>query len=154
MYVAAAHADRDSRARSSAIEQQMAIAQSSTLYIGNLSFYTTEEQMYELFARVTHVVGGGGIKRIIMGLDRNTKTPCGFAFVEYVGATDLDFIRTRRPSTACASCRAPSSTSVLSAATWTPATATVASTAAGALAARCATSTARNTMPAARLGPQ
>lgn len=84
MYVAVAHIDRDSRARSSPIEQQMAIAQSSTLYIGNLSFYTTEEQMYELFARVTHVVGGGGIKRIIMGLDRNTKTPCGFAFVEYV----------------------------------------------------------------------
>lgn len=26
---------------------------------------------------------GGGIKRIIMGLDRNNKTPCGFAFVEY-----------------------------------------------------------------------
>lgn len=41
--------------------------------------------MYELFSRVTNVSGGGGIKRIIMGLDRNTKTPCGFAFVEYVG---------------------------------------------------------------------
>lgn len=90
----------------------MAIAQSSTLYIGNLSFYTTEEQMYELFARVTHVVGGGGIKRIIMGLDRNTKTPCGFAFVEYVSATHLDFIRTRRRSTACALSRVPSWTSV------------------------------------------
>lgn len=76
--------DRDSRARSSAHEQQMALAQGATLYIGNLSFYTTEEQMYELFARVTNVTGGGGIKRIIMGLDRNTKTPCGFAFVEYV----------------------------------------------------------------------
>ena len=43
--------------------------------------------MYELFARVTNVPGGGGIKRIIMGLDRNTKTPCGFAFVEYVCVT-------------------------------------------------------------------
>ena len=51
--------DRDSRARSSAHEQQMALAQSATLYIGNLSFYTTEEQMYELFARVTNVTGGG-----------------------------------------------------------------------------------------------
>lgn len=89
----------------------MAIAQSSTLYIGNLSFYTTEEQMYELFARVTHMVGGGGIKRIIMGLDRNTKTPCGFAFVEYVYASHPDFIHTTRPSTACASCRAQSWTS-------------------------------------------
>lgn len=67
-------------------EQQLAVANSATLYVGNLSFYTTEEQMYELFARVTHVAGGGGIKRIIMGLDRNTKTPCGFAFVEYVAS--------------------------------------------------------------------
>lgn len=74
---------RDSRARSSAHEQHLALADSATLYIGNLSFYTTEEQMYELFARVTNVPGGGGIKRIIMGLDRNTKTPCGFAFVEF-----------------------------------------------------------------------
>ncbi|WFC94552.1 nuclear cap binding complex subunit [Malassezia brasiliensis] len=74
---------RDSRARSSIEEQHLALANSATLYVGNLSFYTTEEQMYELFARVTNVAGGGGIKRIIMGLDRNTKTPCGFAFVEF-----------------------------------------------------------------------
>ncbi len=50
---------------------------STTLYIGNLSFYTTEEQIYELFSKC------GEIKRVIMGLDRNTKTPCGFCFVEY-----------------------------------------------------------------------
>lgn len=47
--------------------------------------------MYELFARVTNVPGGGGIKRIIMGLDRNTKTPCGFAFVKYVCVTRWNF---------------------------------------------------------------
>lgn len=35
-----------------------------------------EEQIYELFSRV------GDVKRIIMGLDRNNKTPCGFCFVE------------------------------------------------------------------------
>lgn len=40
--------------------------------------------MYELFGRVTDPARGGGIRRIIMGLDRNNKTPCGFAFVEYV----------------------------------------------------------------------
>ncbi|KAI9360449.1 RNA-binding region RNP-1 domain-containing protein [Zopfochytrium polystomum] len=51
--------------------------QSSTLYVGNLSFYTTEEQIYELFSKC------GEIKRIIMGLDRQKKTPCGFCFVEY-----------------------------------------------------------------------
>jgi len=50
---------------------------SCTLYVGNLSFYTTEEQMYELFSKC------GEIKRIIMGLDRVKKTPCGFCFVEY-----------------------------------------------------------------------
>lgn len=48
-----------------------------------MSFYTTEEQIYELFSKCTSPEDGGGIKRIIMGLDRNTRTPCGFCFVEY-----------------------------------------------------------------------
>ncbi|KAJ3090401.1 nuclear cap binding complex subunit [Physocladia obscura] len=52
-------------------------ATSATLYIGNLSFFTTEEQIYELFTKC------GPIKRIIMGLDRQRRTPCGFCFVEY-----------------------------------------------------------------------
>ena len=68
----------------------------TTLYVGNLSFYTTEEQIHELFGKC------GGIKRLIMGLDRFHKTPCGFCFVEYythedaldcmkyVGGTKLD----------------------------------------------------------------
>ena len=50
---------------------------STTLYVGNLSFYTTEEQVYELFSMC------GEVKRVIMGLDRLKKTPCGFCFVEY-----------------------------------------------------------------------
>lgn len=50
---------------------------SSTLYVGNLSFYTTEDQVYELFSMC------GEVKRVIMGLDKNKKTPCGFCFVEY-----------------------------------------------------------------------
>ncbi|KAF8065861.1 CBP20 [Scenedesmus sp. PABB004] len=53
------------------------LEKSSTLYIGNLSFYTTEDQVYELFGKV------GPVARVIMGLDRNTKTPCGFCFVTY-----------------------------------------------------------------------
>lgn len=53
------------------------IRNTSTLYVGNLSFYTTEEQIYEFFGRVAPV------KRVIMGLDRALKTPCGFCFVEY-----------------------------------------------------------------------
>jgi nuclear cap-binding protein subunit 2 len=55
---------------------------SATLYVGNLSFYTTEEQIYELFSKA------GEIKRIIMGLDRIKKTPCGFCFIEYYRRED------------------------------------------------------------------
>ncbi|KAG0041802.1 nuclear cap binding complex subunit [Gryganskiella cystojenkinii] len=58
------------------------LANSTTLYVGNLSFFTTEEQIYELFSKC------GEIKRIIMGLDRHQKTPCGFCFVEYYHNAD------------------------------------------------------------------
>ncbi|KAN0063927.1 nuclear cap binding complex subunit [Thecaphora frezii] len=85
---------RDSRARENRHEQQRALQSTATLYLGNLSFYTTEEQIYELFSRVANLALGGGIKRIIMGLDRNTKTPCGFAFVEfYTHAEAVDCMR-------------------------------------------------------------
>ena len=55
-----------------------------TLYVGNLSFYTTEEQIYALFSRV------GEVRRIIMGLNRITHTPCGFCFVEYYNRRDAE----------------------------------------------------------------
>ncbi|PWN40134.1 putative nuclear cap binding protein subunit 2 [Ceraceosorus guamensis] len=74
---------RDSRNTSSRAATYMALSKTATLYVGNLSFYTTEEQMHELFGRVCNASSGGGIRRIIMGLDRINKTPCGFAFVEY-----------------------------------------------------------------------
>ena len=57
--------------------QQLALERSSTLYVGNLTFDTTTSQLYTLFKSV------GRVKRIIMGLDRNLRAPCGFAFVEY-----------------------------------------------------------------------
>lgn len=63
---------RDQKFKGTKTEQERLLGQSSTLYIGNLSFYTTEEQIHELFSRA------GDVKRIIMGLDRNKKTPCGF----------------------------------------------------------------------------
>eukprot|EP00624_Nannochloropsis_granulata_P004995 evm.model.NODE_35309_length_51595_cov_30.695145.6 len=47
------------------------------VYIGNLSFQTTEPQIHQAFSKV------GTIKRVIMGLNRFTKEPCGFCFVEY-----------------------------------------------------------------------
>lgn len=73
---------KDYKNRSNFAQQESLLSKTSTLYVGNLSFYTTEEQMHELFGRATDPSSGGGIKRIIMGLDRNLKTPCGFAFVE------------------------------------------------------------------------
>ncbi|KAK7207210.1 nuclear cap-binding protein subunit 2 [Myxozyma melibiosi] len=62
--------------------QRKLIDESTTLYVGNLSFYTTEEQIMELFSKV------GEVKKIIMGLDRFSKTPCGFCFVEYYTRED------------------------------------------------------------------
>jgi nuclear cap-binding protein subunit 2 len=50
---------------------------SNTVYVGNLSFYTREEQVHELFSRA------GPVKRVIMGLNANQRTPCGFCFVEF-----------------------------------------------------------------------
>ena len=57
---------------------------SATLYVGNMSFYTTEEQLYELFGKC------GDVKRIIMGLDKFKRTPCGFCFVEYYLREDAE----------------------------------------------------------------
>ncbi|KAF7791310.1 hypothetical protein EIP86_002324 [Pleurotus ostreatoroseus] len=74
---------KDSQSRYDKHKQYELLSKSTTLYIGNLSFFTTEEQIYELFSQCANPEEGGGIKRIIMGLDRNTRTPCGFCFVEY-----------------------------------------------------------------------
>uniref|UniRef100_A0A023GF49 Nuclear cap-binding protein subunit 2 n=1 Tax=Amblyomma triste TaxID=251400 RepID=A0A023GF49_AMBTT len=73
---------RDQHFRGSRAEQERLLRTSSTLYIGNMSFYTTEEQIYELFSKC------GDVKRAIMGLDRFHKTPCGFCFVEYYTRED------------------------------------------------------------------
>jgi hypothetical protein len=41
---------------------------SSTVYVGNLAFHTTEEQIHELFSKC------GPLQRIVMGLDKNSMT--------------------------------------------------------------------------------
>jgi nuclear cap-binding protein subunit 2 len=84
---------KDSQARVDRSKQAELLTKSSTLYvcvvvlflatfgalkflsrqIGNLSFYTTEEQIFELFSKCANPEDGGGIKRIIMGLDKNTR---------------------------------------------------------------------------------
>ena len=57
---------------------------STCLYIGNSSFYTTETQIFELFSKC------GLIRRIIMGLNKYSSTPCGFCFVEYEKREDAN----------------------------------------------------------------
>ncbi|THH18499.1 hypothetical protein EW146_g2501 [Bondarzewia mesenterica] len=74
---------KDSQSRVDRQKQNDFLAKSATLYIGNLSFYTTEEQIYDIFTKCASPEDGGGVKRIIMGLDRHTRTPCGFCFVEF-----------------------------------------------------------------------
>ncbi|XP_064638986.1 nuclear cap-binding protein subunit 2-like [Lineus longissimus] len=75
---------RDQHFKGSRGEQEHLLTTSTTLYLGNLSFYTTEEQIHELFSRC------GDIKRIIMGLDKQKKTPCGFCFLEYYTRDDAE----------------------------------------------------------------
>ncbi|KAL6985130.1 Nuclear cap-binding protein subunit 2 [Sarracenia purpurea var. burkii] len=75
---------RDRRFPGTQEEFEYALQASITVYVGNMSFYTTEEQVYELFSRA------GEIKKIIMGLDKNTKTPCGFCFVLYYSREDAE----------------------------------------------------------------
>lgn len=67
---------RDQHFKGNRAQQEKLLKASTTLYVGNLSYYTTEEQIYELFGKC------GDIKRVVMGLDKNKKTPCGFCFVE------------------------------------------------------------------------
>ncbi|KAL5118735.1 nuclear cap binding complex subunit [Pleosporales sp. CAS-2024a] len=90
------HRDDDGFNREPSPEPEEKLKDATTLYVGNLSFYTTEEQIHELFSKC------GEIKRLVMGLDRFQKTPCGFCFVEYythqdaldcmkyIGGTKLD----------------------------------------------------------------
>ncbi|XP_016458475.2 nuclear cap-binding protein subunit 2-like [Nicotiana tabacum] len=66
---------RDRRFPGTQEEFEDALLKLTTVYVGNMSFYTTEEQVYELFSRA------GEIKKIVMEQDKNSKTPCGFCFV-------------------------------------------------------------------------
>ncbi|AHY78003.1 ADI_G0025710.mRNA.1.CDS.1 [Saccharomyces cerevisiae] len=68
---------RKARRNPNGLQELRESMKSSTIYVGNLSFYTSEEQIYELFSKC------GTIKRIIMGLDRFKFTPCGFCFIIY-----------------------------------------------------------------------
>jgi len=76
---------RDKEFNGSREEQEKLLTESTTLYVGNLAYFTTEEQIYELFGKC------GDIKRVIIGLDKFRKTPCGFCFVEYHTRVDARY---------------------------------------------------------------
>ena len=57
--------------------QVCALAQSSTVYVGNIAFSTRTIHLRRHFEQV------GPVADIHMGLDRFKKVPCGFAFVEF-----------------------------------------------------------------------
>ncbi len=54
----------------------------SKLFVGNLDFRTTGEELSALFSQV------GAIREVFLPLDRETRRPRGFAFVEYENEED------------------------------------------------------------------
>ncbi|KAL8451321.1 hypothetical protein Emed_002049 [Eimeria media] len=65
----------DKRTCSSLEDWNEAVRTSRAVYVGNLNYFTTEEELYELASHA------GSVDRIVMGLNRLTRAPCGFAFV-------------------------------------------------------------------------
>ncbi|TKC34234.1 hypothetical protein EI555_002064 [Monodon monoceros] len=63
-------------------EREKLLMESSTLYVGNLSLHTTEQQIFELFSRC------GDVKNVFMGLDKIKKMARGFCFVEQHNRAD------------------------------------------------------------------
>ncbi len=62
--------------------QARAAYTSRTVYVGNLAFVTTDVQLHAAFSRV------GAVDRVVMGINRETKAPCGFAFVIFMRRAD------------------------------------------------------------------
>ncbi len=56
----------------------------SKLYVGNLSYNVSEEQLREIFGQA------GEIKEITLILDRDTRRPKGFGFVEMMNQEDAE----------------------------------------------------------------
>ena len=53
------------------------LSSSSTLYVGNLSFTTREETVYDVFSHC------GRVAALYMGLNAQSHRPCGFCFVRF-----------------------------------------------------------------------
>lgn len=63
---------------------------STTVYVGNLSFFTTQDSIWELFSHA------GQVKDVIMGIN-DDGNPCGFCFVMYSLPHSLDSTPTKKP---------------------------------------------------------
>ncbi|BAM82161.1 similar to nuclear cap-binding protein; CBP20 [Cyanidioschyzon merolae strain 10D] len=66
-------------------QREEQLLKTQTVYVGNLSVYTTEEQIYQVFGMA------GEVKRVVMGLDRFKLTPCGFCFVEFMSREGAEY---------------------------------------------------------------
>jgi cold-inducible RNA-binding protein len=55
-----------------------------TLFVGNLDFHTSEDELRQLFASF------GAVERVDIIKDRDTGQPRGFGFVEMANAADGD----------------------------------------------------------------
>ena len=63
-------------ARGTRPEARARVAATATgVYVGNLAFVTSDAALHALFSRC------GAVDHVIMGLNAQTRLPCGFAFV-------------------------------------------------------------------------
>ena len=61
---------------------------STTVYVGNLTFFTSRNQIYQVFSQC------GPIRNIIIGENKQDNTPCGFCFIDfYERQSALDAIK-------------------------------------------------------------
>ncbi len=56
----------------------------SKLYVGNMSYNVSEDDLRELFSQA------GEIKEVTLIMDRDTRRPKGFGFVEFVTQADAE----------------------------------------------------------------
>ena len=69
-------------------DQMKALEQTCTVYVGNLPFTIKSHHVHHHFTTLLSSSSSNGtssftiVKRVILGIDKNRKTPCGFCFVE------------------------------------------------------------------------
>jgi nuclear cap-binding protein subunit 2 len=77
---------------SSPADQMKALEHSSTVYVGNLSFTIKTHHIYHHFTSLLSSSSCNNsstiVKRVVLGIDRFQKSPCGFCFVELYSRYD------------------------------------------------------------------